>query len=101
MLYANMAPILKPNKDHILPQNYRPRSVLNNDIKILGRLLADHLAPIISSLKAPEQTVFIPSRQITDNIRLAANIVQDTDLFSHKVLILGLDIHKAFDSVLW
>lgn len=36
-----------------------------------------------------------------DNICLAFNIIQDADLFSRRVLILGLDIHKAFDSVLW
>lgn len=30
-----------------------------------------------------------------------SNIIQDADLFSHKVLILGLDIHKAFNNVLW
>lgn len=41
MLFVNMTLIPKPNKDHSLPQNYRPISVLNNDIKILGRVLAD------------------------------------------------------------
>lgn len=100
MLFANMTLIPKPNKDHSLPQNYRPISVLNN-IKILGRVLADRLAPIISTLIGPEQTGFILARQITDNIRLASNIIQEADLFCRKVLILGLDIHKAFDSVLW
>lgn len=68
---------------------------------ILGRLLADRLALIIFLLVAPEQMGFIPTRQITDNIRLASNNIQDADLFSRRVLILGLDVHKAFDSVLW
>lgn len=34
MLYINMTLISKPNKDHSVPQNYRPISVLNNDLKI-------------------------------------------------------------------
>lgn len=75
-------------------------NTFNNDIKILGRLLADHLSPIISSLIGPEQTGFIPTRQITDNFHLASNFIQDADLFACKVMILGLNIHKAFDSVL-
>lgn len=100
MLAANMTLIPKPTY-YSLPQNYGPISVLNNDTKILAWVLADRLAPIISTLIGPEQTSFIPTRQITDNILLAANIIQDADLFSCKVLILGLDIYKAFDSILW
>ncbi|XP_040178055.1 C-type lectin domain family 7 member A-like [Rana temporaria] len=82
MLHTNMSLIPKPNKDHSVSQNYRLVSVLNNDLKFLGRLLADRLTPIISSLVAREQTGFIPSRQITDNIHLASNNIQDADLFS-------------------
>lgn len=66
----------------------------------MGRLLADRLAVIISLMIGPEQMGFIPTRQITDSIRLVSNIIQDADLFARKVLIMGLDIHKAFDSVL-
>lgn len=61
MLHDNMILISKPNKDQSVPQNYRLILVLNNDLKNLGRLLADRLVSIISSLVAPEQTGFIPS----------------------------------------
>lgn len=101
MLMANMSLIPKPNKDHTLPQNYHPISVINNNLKIFGHLLTDRLSSIITSLISPDQTRFIPTRQIMDNILLASNIIQDADLFSRKVLLLlSLDIHKAFDSVL-
>lgn len=101
MLLANMSLIPKPNNNHLLPQNYRPRSVMNNDLKIFSRILADRLASIISSLISPYQSGFIPHRFITDNIRLATNIIQDANLSSRKLLMLSLDIHKAFDSVSW
>lgn len=32
MLLANMSLFPKPQKDHALPQNYRPISVINNDL---------------------------------------------------------------------
>lgn len=62
---------------------------------IFGCLLADCLISVNTSLISLDQTGFI-----TDNIILASNIIQDADLSSRKVLLLSLDIHKTFDSVL-
>lgn len=99
MLLANMSLLPKPNKDHSTPQNYRPISVIDNDLKIFGRILPDRLSAVISPLVDPDQTGFIPNRQITDNIRLTANIIQESNIHSKSTLLLSLDIHKAFDSV--
>lgn len=101
MLLANMSLIPKPNKDHKLTQNYRPISVINNDLKIFSRLLANRLAAIIPSLISPYQSGFIPGRQITDNIRLVTNLIQDANIKSQPVLLLSLDLNKAFDSLTW
>lgn len=75
-------------KDHTFPQNYHPISGINNDMKLFGRPLADKLSIIIPMLISPDQTDFISTRQITDNIRLATNIIQDANMFSKKVLLL-------------
>lgn len=96
-----MSLIPKPGKDHTLSQNFHPISVINNDLKIFDRILADRLALVITSLISPCQTGFIPTRQITDNICLAANVIQDAEAHSSKVLLLSLDTNKAFNSVLW
>lgn len=101
LLLANMSLIPKPNKNHTLPQNYRPISVINNDLKHFSRIMADRLAGVIYSLISPYQSGFIPHRLITDNIRLATDIIQAANLFSRKLFMLCLDIHKAFDSVFW
>lgn len=89
---ANMSLLPKPLKDHSLPQNYRLILVIKNDLKIFSRALADRLA---------DQKGFIPNRLITDNISLALNVLQDANLHKKQVLLLSLDINKAFDSVLW
>ena len=60
---ANLSLIPKPNKDHTLPQNFCPISVLNNDLKFLGRLLADRLEKVIPPLIHADQTGFMPGRQ--------------------------------------
>lgn len=101
MLLAKMSLLPKPNKDHTLPQNFRPISVINNDLKLFDRLLADRLAKIITSLISPDQMGFIPSSQITDNIRQACNVIQDPSLYSCQVMMISIDIHKTFDSVVW
>lgn len=90
-----MSLILKPHKDHSAPQNFQNISVVNNDLEIFGRLLADRLASVITTLISPNQTGFIPGGQITDNIRLVTNIIQDANINSTQVLLLSLDIHKA------
>lgn len=101
MLLANLSLILKPLKDHTLPQHFCPILVLNNDLKIFGRLLADRIAAVATTLIHTGQIGFIPGRQIVDNIRLVTNDIQDAILHSHQICLLGLDIHKAFDSVNW
>lgn len=50
MLLANLSLIPKPQKDHSLPQNIHPISVLNYDLKLFGRLLANRLASVITLL---------------------------------------------------
>lgn len=101
MLLAKMSLIPKPNRDHTLPQNYRSISVINNDLKIFGRILADRLGSVISSLISPYQSGFIPHRLITDNICLVSNIIRDATISSRKLFMLSLEIHKAFDCVSW
>lgn len=93
-----MSLIPKSHKDHTLPQNFRPISVLNNDLKIFGCMLADRLATVVTSLV---HTGFLLDRQIIDNIRLVTNVIQDANLHSCPICLLSLDIHKAFESVIW
>lgn len=70
-------------------------------IKCCSQFWTDRLSAVISPLVDPDQTGFIPNRQITENIRLTTNIIQDSNTNSKSTLLLSLDIHKAFDSVSW
>lgn len=71
-----------------------------NSIKYrIGWVLADHWAKVITTLISLDQTGFIPPRQITDNIHLAFNIVEDANLSLLQVMMLSHSI--AFSGPTW
>lgn len=59
----------KPGKDPMLPESYRPISLLPVDAKILAKVLATRLSRVISSLIHPDQTGFIPGKSTAINLR--------------------------------
>lgn len=93
--------IPKPNTDNSLWSNFRPISLLNLDIKILAKIMALRLNPIIGELIHKDQAGFIPRRQASDNIRrviLLQHLARSHHIPMH---LLPLDIRKAFDTVSW
>lgn len=97
---AIIVPIGKKEGDHTNPSAYRPIALQNQDAKIFTSLLADRLKNIIGEYVHVDQTGFIPSRDIADNIRRAIDIIQHCQ--KQKVadtLLLAIDMQKAFDSI--
>lgn len=72
---AFIAVIPKPDKNPEEVGNYRPISLINSDLKILTKILANHLANFISSYIHKDKVGFIPGRQGPDQIRQAIDIV--------------------------
>lgn len=57
---ANIALILKKDKDSTEPSCYGPISLLGSDIKIFTKILANRLSKCISSIIHEDQTGFMP-----------------------------------------
>lgn len=90
----------KKDGDQTSPSTYRPIALQNQDTKIFTSLLAERLKKIIGDYIKNDQTGFIPSRDIADNIRRAIKIIQHYQL--HKLsdtMLLAIDMQKAFDSI--
>jgi hypothetical protein len=91
--------IPKSGKDLRFLQNWRPISLLNTDYKILAKLLALRLQPILPDIINGDQSAYIKGRNITDNIRLVWDVIDVTALTKKQLFILFIDFEKAFDTV--
>lgn len=101
MTKANIVLILKPGKDPLDPGLYGPISLLQSDIKILGKVLALRLNKVIFSIIHPDQSGFILQKSTAINLRrLFLNPQAQPDNMGDRAL-LSLDAHKAFDSIKW
>ncbi|KAJ1091063.1 hypothetical protein NDU88_004191 [Pleurodeles waltl] len=91
----------KQGRDHTDVKSYRPLSLLNTDCKILGKILANRLAPLMHLLIHVDQNGFIPKRNTFLNIRRLLSIIGDTPKNAQEEMVLSLDIEKAFDTLEW
>ena len=76
--------------------NFRPLTMLNTDLKILAKILADRLQTALPSLIAPEQCCAVKGRTIQDSLHLVRTILEKVD---DKAALINLDQSKAFDRV--
>lgn len=101
MSLANICLILKKDKDPEAPSSFRPISLINVDAKILAKILARRLEPLLQSLVKPDQTGFIKGRNSFNNIRRLLNILQLSSENNLDGIVVSLDSLKAFDRVEW
>lgn len=87
-LRAHVTVLPKPNKDPLECTSYRPISLLNTDLKIYTKILANRLRPLLHKLIEPEQVGFMPGREAKDNVIKALNLIHksQTDTFEGMLL---------------
>lgn len=98
---ADIALILKPDRDDTKPASYRPISMLNQDCKIFTKILANRLNSCVESIVHMDQTGFIPNRYSFFNTRRVLDIMYYKFDKHSKHALLCLDAEKAFDQVEW
>ena len=92
--------LLKKGGRHVRSElnDYRPITLLNTELKILARVLANRLQLVISDLIGPEQNYTVKGRPIHDNLDLVRKILEGIEDDTEAALI-NLDQSKAFDRV--
>jgi len=82
-------------------RDYRPISLVHSFAKLVTKMLANRLAPLLDSMVATNQSAFIRGRCIHDNFMLVQQTIKVLHHRKVSSLFLKLDISKAFDSVAW
>ena len=93
--------IPKKYKNPAFVHNLRPITLLNVDVKLLTRLLANRLKLVLDRLISDDQQAFVKGRYLGNNIldlySMASRALEEDQDF----LVMSLDIEKAFDTVQW
>lgn len=83
--------------------DFRPISLSNVTYKVISKILANRLKPLLERIVSPNQTSFMEGRWINENGRLAQEIVHVMKKTRARRGWVGakLDLAKAFDRVEW
>jgi hypothetical protein len=101
LLNAAYITIIPKKIDALLAKDFRPISLIHSFAKLITKILANRLAPLLNSLVSSNQSAFVRGRSIHDNFILVQQTVKALQRQKISSLFLKLDISKAFDSVSW
>ncbi|PKU75296.1 integrator complex subunit 11 [Dendrobium catenatum] len=97
---ATTLAIIPKHKNATDVSDYRPIALCNVLYKIIAKVLAERMKPVMNIIVKDNQAGFVKSRVSTDNILLANDILSYAGKRrGSKFFCAKLDIKKAFDSV--
>lgn len=81
------------------PDKYRLIALCNIIYKLISKVLANRLKPLLPLLISPEQTGYVEGRQIMDGIILSNEVIHSLKLLKNPGMILKLDLSKVFNKL--
>lgn len=93
--------ILKKDKDPKWCSSYRTISLLNNDDKLLAKVLAKRLETCLPSIISEHQTGFILGHQLSSSVCTLFNVLLSPSTSQKPEMVISLNAEKAFDMVEW
>eukprot|EP00253_Pinus_taeda_P017956 PITA_17956 len=93
--------LIPKGADSNTPEKYRPIALCNVIYKLISKVLANRLKPLLPLLISQEQTSYVEGRQIMDGIILSNEVIHSLKLLKKPGMILKLDLSRAFDKLNW
>jgi hypothetical protein len=81
--------------------DYRPIALCNLCYKLISKIIANRIKPILSRSLSAEQLGFLKGRQILDVVGSAQECLHNIKHKNSPALILKLDLKKSFDCIDW
>ena len=78
---------------------FRPILLCNASYKILAKLLANRIKPLLGSLISPLQGGFVKGRHLIDNVIQVQESIHSSFQRKEKGMLIKLDMKNAFDRV--
>ena len=80
-------------------KNCRPISLLNVDITILSKSLAEKSKHVLSELISPNQTTYVKNQFISESGGLISDVTEMLDILDIPGYLVTVDIEKSFDTL--
>jgi hypothetical protein len=82
-------------------KKFRPIALCNVIYKLLTKVIARRLKPILPTIISLEQSGYVEGRQILDSIILAHEVIHSLQKTKTPGMLLKLDLSKDFDKISW
>lgn len=79
--------------------DFRPISLLGYGYKLLVKVLAVRLSGVVNKIIFPSQLYFIKGRNLVNGVLVVNEVVDLTNKTRCILLVLKVDLEKAYDSV--
>ena len=91
--------ISKKGRDSRKLHNLRPISLLNVDCKVIEKMIANRIKPILMRLIHEDQKGFLPKRRISANVRCILDIIDHLENEKEEGVIMSVGYQKCFDMI--
>ena len=91
--------IPKRNHDPLEVAHWRPICLLQNDYKLLSKVMANRIKSMLPKLIHEDQAGFVPGRNLANNVRKAIDLITYSEVKNIEAMLVSIDFMKAFDLV--
>lgn len=91
--------IYKRKGERVDLNNYRPITMLNTDLKILAKILANRLKEVMPSIIKTNQVYGVKGKDIADTTISIKDMIRYMKIKNREGYVISLDFEKAFDRV--